>query len=134
LIKQLYNLKKNQTEQKLSEKSALEKEVDRIEEEVESTQYRINTATVERLGSISDFMVLAMHKDSLRFYIKELLIKKNNLLKKIEALLSEIIELQKQSEQYKYILEEQMKEKNKMLMDIQALEAEEFIQSKYIRA
>jgi len=134
LIKQLYNLKKNQTEQKLSEKSALEKEVDRIEEEVESTQYRINTATVQKFGSISDFMVLAMHKDSLRFYIKELLIKKNDLLKKIEALLGEIIELQKQSEQYKYILEEQMKEKNKMLMDIQALEAEEFIQSKYIRA
>jgi len=134
LIKQLYNLKKNQTEQKLTEKSALEKEVDRIEEEVESTQHRINTATVERLGSISDFMVLAMHKDSLRFYIKELLIKKNDLLKKIEALLGEIIELQKQIEQYKYILEEQMKEKNKMLMDIQVLEAEEFIQSTYIRA
>jgi len=134
LIKQLYNLKKNQTEQKLTEKSALEKEVDRIEKEVESTQYRINTATVQKFGSISDFMVLAMHKDSLRFYIKELLIKKNDLLKKIEALLSEIIELQKESEQYKYILEEQMKEKNKMLMDIQALEAEEFIQSKYIRA
>jgi len=133
LIKQLYNLKKNQTEQKLTEKSALEKEVDRIEEEIESTQYRINTATVQKFGSISDFMVLAMHKDSLRFYIKELLIKKNDLLKKIEALLSEIIELQKQSEQYKYILEEQMKEKNKMLMDIQSLEAEEFIQSKYIR-
>jgi len=134
LIKQLYNLKKNQTEQKLTEKSALEKEVDRIEEEVESTQYRINTATVQKFGSISDFMVLAMHKDSLRFYIKELLIKKNDLLKKIEALLSEIIELQKESEQYKYILEEQIKEKNKMLMDVQALEAEEFIQSKYIRA
>jgi len=134
LIKQLYNLKKNQTEQKLTEKSALEKEVDRIEEEIESTQYRINTATVQKFGSISDFMVLAMHKDSLRFYIKELLIKKNDLLKKVEALLGEIIELQKQSEQYKYILEEQIKEKNKMLMDIQALEAEEFIQSKYIRS
>jgi len=134
LIKQLYNLKKNQTEQKLTEKSALEKEVDMIEEEMQSTQYRINTATVEKFGSISDFVVLAMHKDSLRFYIKELLIRKNNLLKDIEKLLLEIIELQKESEQYKYILEEEKKEKNKMLIDIQALEAEEFIQSKYIRA
>ncbi|MBL3520347.1 hypothetical protein ACNSOP_05155 [Aliarcobacter lanthieri] len=134
MIDKLYNLKKNQIEQKLIEKSTLEHEVDRINEEVESLQHRINTATVDKFGSISDFMILAMHKDSLRFYMQGLLVKKNTLVKKIEELLSEIIELQKESEQYKYILEEEKKEKNKILMDMQALESEEFIQSKYIRA
>ncbi|WP_418184904.1 hypothetical protein ACNSOS_08145 [Aliarcobacter vitoriensis] len=134
MINKLYNLKKNQTEQKLIEKSTLEQEVYRIDEEMQTVQNRINTATVEKFGSISDFMILAMHKDSLRFYIKELLTKKNALIKKIEELLNDIIELQKESEQYKYILDEEKKEKNKILMDMQALESEEFIQSKYIRA
>lgn len=82
MIKKLYNLKKTQTEQKLIEKSSLEQEVYTIDEKMGELNHRINTATVEKLGSISDFMVLAMHKDSLRFEIKNLLNKKNQLLKK----------------------------------------------------
>ena len=87
MIQKLYNLKKTQTEQKLIEKSSLEQEVYKIDEEVGDLNHRINTATVEKLGSISDFMILAMHKDSLRFEVKKLLSKKNQLLKKIDDIL-----------------------------------------------
>src|SRR5574344_977805 len=67
MIQKLYNLKKTQTEQKLIEKSSLEQEVYKIDEEVGDLNHRINTATVEKLGSISDFMILAMHKDSVKY-------------------------------------------------------------------
>lgn len=134
MIAKLYNLKKNQTEQKLIEKANLEQEIYKIEEDIEATTHRINTATVDKFGSISDFMILAMHKDSLRFHIEKQILKKNSLQSKVDNLFLEIVELQKESEQYKYILDEEKKEKQKALLDLQNLESEEFIQSKYIRA
>lgn len=134
MIDKLYNLKKNQTEQKLIEKANLEQEIFKIEEDIESTTHRINTATVDKFGSISDFMILAMHKDSLRFHIEKQILKKNSLQAKVDNLFMEIVELQKESEQYKYILEEEKSKKQKALLDLQNLESEEFIQSKYIRA
>lgn len=133
LIDRLYKLKNSQIEQKLIEKSSYEQEVYKIDEEKSSIENRINTATVDRLGSISDFMILAMHKDNLRFQAQQLLIKKSSLLKKIEDLFTEIVELQKQSEQYKYILEEEKEQKKQETLRNEMLEAEEFIQSKYIR-
>ena len=133
MINKLYNLKKTQTEQKLIEKSSLEQEVYKIDEEVGDLNHRINTTTVEKLGSISDFMILAMHKDTLRFEVKNLLSKKNQLIKKIDDLFAQIIELQKESEQYKYILDEEKKKKRKDTLHFELLESEEFIQSKYIK-
>ena len=50
MIQKLYNLKKTQTEQKLIEKSSLEQEVYKIDEEVGDLNHRINTATVEKVG------------------------------------------------------------------------------------
>lgn len=134
MINKLYNLKKNQTEQKLIEKANLEQEIYKIDEEMQITQDRINTASVDKFGAISDFMILAMHKDSLRFHIKTLLTKKNSLLSRVDNLLAEIIELQKESEQYKYILEEEKAQKKEALLRLQNMESEEFIQSKYIRS
>ena len=133
MINKLYNLKKTQTEQKLIEKSSLEQEIYKIDEEVGDLNYRINTTTVEKLGSISDFMILAMHKDTLRFEVKNLLSKKNQLIKKIDDLFAQIIELQKESEQYKYILDEEKEQKRKDTLHFELLESEEFIQSKYIK-
>ena len=133
MINKLYNLKKTQTEQKLIEKSSLEQEVYKIDEEVGDLNNRINTTTVEKLGSISDFMILAMHKDTLRFEVKNLLSKKNQLIKKIDDLFAQIIELQKESEQYKYILDEEKEQKRKDTLHFELLESEEFIQSKYIK-
>lgn len=133
MIKKLYELKKNQIEQKLIEKASINHKILQIENEIKDTQIRINTISVDKLGAISDFVILAMHKDSLRFHIKNLTLDKNNLEKKSEELLEEIVELQKESEKYKYILEEDKLKKNKDFLDSQVLESEEFIQSKYIR-
>ena len=78
-------------------------------------------------------MILAMHKDTLRFEVKNLLSKKNQLIKKIDDLFAQIIELQKESEQYKYILDEEKEQKRKDTLHFELLESEEFIQSKYIK-
>ncbi|NLN12654.1 MAG: hypothetical protein GX169_00225 [Arcobacter skirrowii] len=74
-----------------------------------------------------------MHKNSIRYEITKLIKRKNELLKKVEALFLEIIELQKESEQYKYILEEEKEERRKAKMHDEMLQNEEFIQSSYIR-
>ncbi|OCL84050.1 hypothetical protein [Arcobacter porcinus] len=134
MINKLYNLKKSQTEQKLIEKASLEQEVYEIDEKMASLTKEINTSTVQQLGSISDFMILAMHKDGLRFEANKLLKRKNDLLKQIEVLFLEIIELQKESEQYKYILEEEKEELRKAKLHDEMILNEEFIQSKYIRS
>jgi len=134
LISRLYKLKISQIEQKLIEKASIDREIDSIDNEIAINQNRINTATVEKLGSISDFMVLAMHKNTLKFHIQQLSQQKTTLQKQSETLSQEIIELQKESEQYKYILEEEKKEKQKRALSLEATEAEEFIQSKYIGA
>ncbi|AXX84045.1 hypothetical protein [Aliarcobacter skirrowii] len=133
MIEKLYNLKKSQIEQKLIEKASLQQEIYQIDESVEKFTQDINTATVQKLGSISDFMVLSMHKNSIRYEITKLIKRKNELLKKVEALFLEIIELQKESEQYKYILEEEKEERRKAKMHDEMLQNEEFIQSSYIR-
>lgn len=133
MIEKLYKLKKNQTDQKLIEKSTLEREVEGIDKEVETTQHEINTATVDKFGAISDFLILAMHKDIMRLHIQKLLSRKNVLVTKIVNLLDEIVELQKESEQFKYILDEEKKEKFRKILAIQEEAASEYVQSKYIR-
>ena len=55
------------------------------------------------------------------------------ILKKIDDIFVEIIELQKESEQYKYILDEEREQKRKDALHFEILESEEFIQSKYIK-
>ncbi|HJE02289.1 hypothetical protein AAX26_00272 [Aliarcobacter thereius] len=134
MINKLYNLKKSQTEQKLIEKATLEQEIYEIDEKIYSLTKEINTSTVQQLGSISDFMILAMHKDGLRFEVNKLLKRKDDLLKQVEVLFLEIIDLQKESEQYKYILEEEKEELRKAKLHDEMILNEEFIQSKYIRS
>ncbi|TLS72477.1 hypothetical protein FE246_03555 [Aliarcobacter thereius] len=134
MINKLYNLKKSQTEQKLIEKATLEQEIYEIDEKIYSLTKEINTSTVQQLGSISDFMILAMHKDGLRFEVNKLLKRKDDLLKQVEVLFLEIIDLQKESEQYKYILEEEREELRKAKLHDEMILNEEFIQSKYIRS
>lgn len=133
MIEKLYKLKKNQTDQKLIEKSTLEREVDNIDKEIETTKHEIDTATVDKFGAISDFMILAMHKDTMRLHIQKLLARKNRLIPKIANLVNEIVELQKESEQFKYILDEEKKENFRKLLASEAAASEEYVQSKYIR-
>ena len=134
LNEKLYNLKKNQTDQKLMQRSLLETKIDKIEAEIMFTQNQINTASVDRYGAISDFMMLTIHKNTMKMHIKELENEKNLLYSQVENLSKEIIELQKESEQFKYILDEEKKEKFRKILAAEEEAATEYMQSKYINS
>lgn len=95
MIEKLYDLKKNQTDQKLMQKAQLESKIEKINIEITLTQNNIATSTVERHGAISDFMILTMHKNTMRMHVQKLNIEKNSLNSQIENIVKEIMELQK---------------------------------------
>ena len=132
MIDKLYKLKKNQTDQKLMQKAQLLAKIERINIEISLTQNRIDTATVQKYGAISDFMILTIHKNTMKMHIKDLNNEKNILNMEVENLLQDIIELQKEAEQFSYILEEEKKEAIQKVLALENEEANEYIQSKYI--
>lgn len=132
MFKKLYELKKIQTDKKVMERVQVENEIERIDLEIMLLQQKINTATVDKFGAISDFAILTMHKDSLRLDIKNLQEQKKLYFNDLEEIKKELVEVQKEQEQFAYLVEEEKKLKiAKMLKDEQE-QADEFIQSKYI--
>ena len=93
MIKKLYNLKKNQTEQKLIQKSLFESKIEQIDAEILLTKNRIDTASVEKFGAISDFMILTIHKNTMKMHIQKLNVEKNGIYLQIEN----IIKVKKQN-------------------------------------
>ncbi|AXX88788.1 hypothetical protein CKA55_02835 [Arcobacter suis] len=132
MIKKLYKLKKNQTDQKLMQKAQLMSKIEQINIEIVLTQNKIDTASVEKHGAISDFMILTIHKNTMKMHIQKLNKEKNILNMEIENLLKDIIELQKEAEQFSYILEEEKKELMKRILQAEEEASTEYIQSKYI--
>ncbi|TLT00817.1 hypothetical protein [Aliarcobacter cibarius] len=133
MINKLYNLKKNQTDQILIQKSQIDSRIDQIDAEILLTKNSIASATVQKNGAIADFMILTMHKDTMKLHIAKLESEKAKLNEELKKIVEEIIELQKQSEQFKYILEEQKIEAKAAQLKLEQETTEEFIQSKYIR-
>jgi hypothetical protein len=132
LIEKLYKLKKNQTDLKLVEKAQLLTKIEKLDLEIIFTQNKIDTATVDRFGAISDFMILSMHKNTMKMHIQKLSNEKNILNSQVEILLKEIVELQKEAEQFLYILEEEKKELIKKILLAEEEASSEYMQSKYI--
>lgn len=132
MIDKLYKLKKNQTDQKLMQKALLLSKIEQINIEVALTQNRIDTASVEKHGAISDFMILTIHKNTMKMHIQKLNNEKNGINMQVEVLLEEIIELQKEAEQFSYILEEEKKEAIKKILMAEEEASSEYVQSKYI--
>jgi hypothetical protein len=132
LIEKLYKLKKNQTDQKLMQKAQLLSRIEQIDIEILLTQNRIDTASVEKHGAISDFMILTIHKNTMKMHIQKLNKEKALLNIDVELLLKDIIELQKEAEQFSYILEEEKKEAIKKVLLAEEEASSEYIQSKYI--
>lgn len=132
MIEKLYKLKKNQTDLKLMEKAQLVAKIEKIDIEVIFTKNKIDTASVDKFGAISDFMILSMHKNTMKQHIIKLNNEKNILNSRVEVLVKEIIELQKESEQFAYILEEEKKERIKRILLAEEEAASEYMQSKYI--
>lgn len=132
MIDKLYQLKKLQQDQKLMEKAQIMSEINRIENEVMFTQQKINTTSVERHGAISDFSILAIHKETMKMHIKRLNLQKNTFIKKLDVVVKEIVELQKESEQYKYMLEQLKQEELQKRLLVEQEASDEYIQSQYI--
>ena len=132
MIDKLHKLKKNQTDLKLMQKAQLMSKIEQINLEITLTQNRIDTASVERFGAISDFMILSMHKNTMKMHIQKLNNEINILNVHLENLIKEIIELQKEAEQFAYILEEEKKERIKKILLAEEEASGEYIQSKYI--
>ncbi len=132
MISKLYKLKKNQTDLKLIEKAQLMSKIEKIDIEIALTQNRIDTSSVEKHGAISDFMILTIHKETMKLHIKKLINEKNILNMHVENLVKEIVQLQKEAEQFSYILQEEKKEKMQKILLEEEAEASEYIQSKYI--
>ncbi|QKF65918.1 hypothetical protein AVENP_0344 [Arcobacter venerupis] len=106
--------------------------IEQIDIEILLTQNRIDTASVEKHGAISDFMILTIHKNTMKMHIQKLNKEKVLLNMDVELLLKDIIELQKEAEQFSYILEEEKKEAIKKILLAEEEASSEYIQSKYI--
>jgi hypothetical protein len=132
LIEKLYKLKKNQTDLKLMEKAQLLSKIEKIDIEIIFTQNKIDTASVDRFGAISDFMILSIHKNTMKLHIQKLNNEKSILNSRVDVLVKEIIELQKEAEQFAYILEEEKKELIKKILLAEEEASSEYMQSKYI--
>jgi flagellar hook-basal body complex protein FliE len=132
LIEKLYNLKKNQTDQKLMQKAQFESKIEKLDIEIALTKNSIDTASVEKYGAISDFMILTMHKNTMKMHIQKLDDEKRNINLQIESLIKEIIELQKEAEQFSYILDEERKEVIRKILVAEEEASTEYMQSKYI--
>ena len=132
MIEKLYKLKKNQTDQKLMQKAQIMSKIEQLDIEIVLTQNRIDTASVEKHGAISDFMILTIHKNTMKMHIQKLNNEKNTLYFQAENLTKDIIELQKEAEQFSYILEEEKKELVKKILLAEEEASNEYIQSKYI--
>lgn len=132
MIDKLYKLKKTQTDQKLMQKGQIMSKLHHLEDEVMFTKEKINTTSVQKHGAISDFAVLAIHRNTMKLHIAKLEIEKNRLNTQLESIIEEIIELQKETEQYGYMLEEQKQEEIKRLLLAEEEASSEYMQSKYI--
>jgi len=132
MIDQLYNLKKIQSDQKLMEKAQLQSKINQLDAEIMLTHNQINSACVQKFGAISDFAVLEMHKNTMKEHVKKLESEKLGIAAKMEKVVEEIIELQKETEQFEYILDEIKQEKQLKILKAEVEAAEEYVQSKYI--
>lgn len=132
MIEKLYNLKKTQTDQRLMQKGQIMAKLSHIDDEIMFTENKISTTSVQKYGAISDFAVLAIHRNTMKLHISKLEQEKNTLNIQLEAIVKEIIELQKETEQYGYILEEEKQEELRRILLVEEEASSEYIQSKYI--
>ncbi len=131
MINKLYNLKKLQTNQQLLQRQQLLANIDSIDEEIEITYKSISTATVQAVGAISDFKVLAIHKNTMKSHIIKLNQRKSYLLLEVEKYNKLIIELNKETEQFKYIKDEEDKKRFKEMIKAEEETAAEYVQAKW---
>ncbi|RXJ56370.1 flagellar FliJ family protein [Candidatus Marinarcus aquaticus] len=132
MITKIYNLKKNQTDQKILQRARVQNKIEELSAEILMTQTKLETTSVDKFGAISDFAILQIHKNTMKAHIGKLNMVKNRLEQEVEKIDEEIKELLKETEQFKYLVEEEKKEAFKKLLKKEEEFTEEYVQSKYI--
>lgn len=132
MINKLYHFKNIQLEQQIMRKRQVLSKIFEIDEKIEKTKISLSTATVKIFGSIGDFKVLAIHKNSMKFEIAKLEREKKILQGEIVGFDRVIMELQKELEQYGYILKEETKKRLKKEAKNDEMIASEYMQSKWM--
>jgi len=133
MINKLYKLKQHQIDQQVSLKQQALSKINNIDNDLIATNYKLNTAHVDTMGAISDFVVLEIHKRTMKEYMVKIAKEKELLLQQIDEYDEIIIELNKESEQFKYILEEMKQEKIKEINKQEENAAAEYMQTQYIK-
>jgi len=133
MIEKLYKFKKVQLEQQLVAKKQLETKIFEIDEKIIATGKSLATVGVKMFGSIGDFKVLAIHKNSMKFEIEKFEREKKSLHSKVGQFDKVIIEFQKELEQYGYILKEDMKKQIKKQEKNDEMVANEYVQAKWVQ-
>lgn len=131
MIDKLYKLKQKQINQQVLLKQQVLNKVELIEKELNDTVYNLKHATVNVMGSISDFRVLEIHKQTLKQHMVTLGEQRMHYLKQIELHDMNIINLNKESEQFLYIIQEEKKKQHKEMIKQEELVSSEYMQSKF---
>lgn len=132
MINKLYKFKTLQLNQQTIQKKQLLAKIFDIDENIRQTNISLATTGVKPFGSIGDFKLLAIHKNSMRFEIIQLEKEKRILQSNIIQFDKIIIELQKELEQYGYILKEEQKMKFKKEVKNDEMVASEYMQAKWM--
>ena len=120
-----------QRDQEVLQKQQRLNAISEIDSEIAISTHELETACVDENGSISDFEILQIHKNSMKAYIANLKSRKKRLLEEVEEFNKKIIELQKESEQFDYLLKRQKREEMKIMLKDEELAASEYIQAKW---
>jgi len=133
MIDKLYKLKQQQINQQVLLKQQALSKIDDINKELNETHHQLNTRGLDVMGAISDFVVLQIHKETMKDHIIKLSKNKIELEKKIEEYDSIIVGLNKESEQFNYMLQEIKREKLKEIEKQEEIVASEYMQAKYMK-
>lgn len=120
-----------QLDQKLAQKQKLLSQILECSQLIEDIQINLAQSGVKMFGSIADFKVLAIHKNTMKEEKKKLIQQKSMLDKEVLKIDSELIEFNKEIEQYKHLLDLQKQEEMKKLQKYEELVASEYVQAKW---
>jgi hypothetical protein len=132
MIDKVYDVKKMQLDQSLAKKQLLLNQIANYENEINEIQINLAQSGVKMFGSIADFKILAIHKNTMKEEQKKILERKKLLEKQVVQVQNQIAIFFQEIEQYKYILDMQRQEKIKKYQKYEELVASEYVQAKWI--
>lgn len=131
MIQKLYDLKQRELDQQSAQKQKLITQMMEYEAEIETLQLNLSQSSVKMFGSISDFKILAIHKNTMRDKKEKLQKKKVVVESQIEAIDLVIVEIAKEVEKYNYLLKEEKRKAIKAMEKVEERVANEFIQARW---